>query len=89
MSRCVVTPFQLLYGNMGHMLKQIAFRVKLANDVTYKRYVSWSDRGNGSPDQSVFQNEPYYGEAEKDGGKGVLDIDESSLWPRDSYASVK
>ncbi len=50
MSRCVVTPFQLSCGNMGHMLKQIAFRVKLANDVTYKRYVSWSDQGKGPPD---------------------------------------
>jgi len=49
-SRCVVTPFQLSCGNMGHMLKQIAFRVKLANDVTYKRYVSWSDQGKGPPD---------------------------------------
>lgn len=40
MSRCVVTPFQLSCANMGHMLNLKAIRVKLANDVTYKRYVS-------------------------------------------------
>ena len=69
------------------MVVSVGDRVKLANDVTYKRYVYCPGR-KGKRLMWATQDELDYGETGEDGGERVYNIDESAVRVRYSDARV-